>query len=180
MEKHQHHKQPRSRGGSDDPFNLVDLDPYAHAIHHAEDFLYNDGPRFDFRHEAWPLLPPDLQEKVLRKAAEHSSKMNRGRKQNLSEGQRQRRRALQKTAAEANKGRKRSPESREKMRQARLRYLEEHGPYEVKHSEETKRKQSEAAKRRAECETPEERDKRLASLAKGRQKTVDKWKNEQT
>ena len=174
MKKHCHHKQPKSREGSDDPSNLVDMDPYDHALYHAEDFLYNEGPRFDFRHEAWPLLPTDLREKVLQKAAEHSSESNKGRKQNLSSEERERRRELQKKTAEANKGKKRTPESREKMRQARLRYLEEHGPYEVKHSEETKRKMSESAKRRIERESDEDRERRLESLAKGRQKTIDK------
>jgi hypothetical protein len=179
MKRHRHHKQPKSRGGSNDPSNLEELDPYSHALHHAWDFLYNEGPRFDFRHEAWPLLPDGLKQKVLEKAAEHSSKVNKGRKKKLSEEETQRRRERQKLLTEKNKGKKRSEESKRKMREARLRYLEEHGPYEVHHSEETRRKQSEAAQRRVQNETPEERQARLDALARGRETFVKNLRKEQ-
>ncbi len=60
---HKHHIVYKSRGGSDNPSNLVVLSPYDHALLHAQDFL-KGGADFDFRHEAWPLLPQDLREKV--------------------------------------------------------------------------------------------------------------------
>jgi hypothetical protein len=63
---HKHHSIPRSRGGTDECWNLVEVDPYTHAYEHALDFvLFEHAPRFDFRHEAWPLLPEDLREAVL-------------------------------------------------------------------------------------------------------------------
>lgn len=64
MAQHLHHIVPKSKGGSDDPSNLVLLSPYEHALTHALDFL-EGGPWFDNRHEAWPLLPDDLRKKVL-------------------------------------------------------------------------------------------------------------------
>jgi hypothetical protein len=51
--------------------NLIELDFVEHARVHAEDFL-NGGPRFDFRHQGWPLLDEELRKKVLEKASEHS------------------------------------------------------------------------------------------------------------
>ena len=77
MKTHQHHKIPRSRGGTDDDWNLVEMDPYTHAYEHALDFvLFEHAPHFDFRQEAWPLLPFDLQEAVLKRHSEWLSKNN--------------------------------------------------------------------------------------------------------
>ncbi len=60
-----HHKIPRSRGGSDDKWNLVELDPYTHAYEHALDFvLFESAPCFDCRQPGWRLLPKDLQDAV--------------------------------------------------------------------------------------------------------------------
>lgn len=71
MRSHKHHKIARSRGGTDDEWNLVELDPYTHAYEHALDFVLFDGaPMFDFRHEAWPLLPSELRDAVREKKAE--------------------------------------------------------------------------------------------------------------
>ena len=64
MSQHTHHNIPKSRGGTDDPTTLVSLSPYDHAVVHALDFL-EGGPWFDNRHEAWPLLPNDLRDKIL-------------------------------------------------------------------------------------------------------------------
>jgi len=61
--EHKHHVVPRSRKGTNEKDNIVLLSPYDHALHHALDFL-EGGPEFDFRHEAWPLLPEYLQKKV--------------------------------------------------------------------------------------------------------------------
>ncbi len=73
--KHIHHKIPRSRGGTDDPDNLEELDFIEHARIHAEDFL-EGGPRFDFRHPGWPFLEKDLREKVLQQASLHSKTLS--------------------------------------------------------------------------------------------------------
>ena len=59
-----HHVIPRSRGGTDDPDNLVEIDFIEHAEFHAKDFL-NGGPWFDYRHPGWPFLDENLREKVL-------------------------------------------------------------------------------------------------------------------
>ena len=71
---HKHHSIPRSRGGTDECWNLVEVDPYTHAYEHALDFvLFEHSPRFDFRHEAWPLLPEDLQDAVRKEASRRQS-----------------------------------------------------------------------------------------------------------
>jgi hypothetical protein len=71
---HKHHSIPKSRGGTDEDWNLVELDPYTHAYEHALDFvLFEHSPRFDFRHEAWPLLPEDLKKVVLKEASNRAS-----------------------------------------------------------------------------------------------------------
>ena len=75
MNTHIHHKIPKSRGGTDEEWNLVEMDPYTHAYEHALDFvLFEQSSQFDFRHEAWPLLPEDLKEAVL---AEHKIRFQR-------------------------------------------------------------------------------------------------------
>lgn len=58
-----HHKIARSRGGSDDEWNLEELSPFSHAYEHALDFVLfpEISPQFDFRQPGWPLLPEDLQ-----------------------------------------------------------------------------------------------------------------------
>ena len=71
MSSHVHHSIPKSRGGTDEEWNLVELDPYTHAYEHALDFvLFDHAPQFDFRHEAWPLLPEGLRKAVLNRKAE--------------------------------------------------------------------------------------------------------------
>ena len=72
---HIHHVIPKSRGGTNDPENLVEIDFIEHAKLHAEDFL-KGGPRFDFRHPAWPLLDSELRERVLTRAAEDTREKN--------------------------------------------------------------------------------------------------------
>lgn len=72
MRNHQHHIVPRSRGGSDDPWNFQEKNAYDHAFDHAVDFvLFDNAPVFDCRHEAWPLLPEDLRDAVRAKLSEH-------------------------------------------------------------------------------------------------------------
>jgi hypothetical protein len=80
MKSHVHHTIPRSRGGTDESWNLVELDPYTHAYEHALDFvLFDHAPKFDYRHEAWPLLPEDLKEAVKKRHAEWNSAFFSGR-----------------------------------------------------------------------------------------------------
>ena len=68
---HKHHIVARSRGGGEDEWNLIELSPYDHAYEHALDFvLFEHAPRFDFRHEAWGLLPEKLRSAVLEKTSE--------------------------------------------------------------------------------------------------------------
>ena len=72
MRNHQHHIVPKSRGGSDDPWNFQEKNAYDHAFDHAVDFvLFDEAPVFDCRHEAWPLLPEDLRDAVKAKLSEH-------------------------------------------------------------------------------------------------------------
>jgi hypothetical protein len=74
MANHVHHKIPVSRGGTDDEWNLVELDPYTHAYEHALDFvLFDSAPMVDFRQQGWRMIPQDLREKVLEK---HRSRMS--------------------------------------------------------------------------------------------------------
>jgi len=61
----QHHKIARSRGGTDDTWNLEEKTEYDHAYDHAIDFvLFEKAPAFDFRLQAWNLLPEDLRQAV--------------------------------------------------------------------------------------------------------------------
>ena len=81
---HRHHPIAKSRGGEDN--YTVCLDPYTHCYDHAVDFLlFENAPRFDFRHKAWPLMPQDLRAKVLEKVAEmgkaHNYLTDKGRRQ---------------------------------------------------------------------------------------------------
>jgi len=60
-----HHIIPRSRGGSDDEWNLVEWDEYTHAYEHAMDFvLFEKAPMFHFGMQGWNQLHPDLQAAV--------------------------------------------------------------------------------------------------------------------
>jgi hypothetical protein len=77
---HKHHIVPRSKGGPEEDWNFVELDPYTHAYEHALDFvLFDHAPKFDFRHEAWSLLPEDLKEAVKKRHAEWNSNFFSGR-----------------------------------------------------------------------------------------------------
>ena len=77
--KHKHHKIPKSRGGSDEPWNLVDLSEYDHALGHALDFvLFEEAPWFDARHSGWTLLPEDLREAVLKEMSRRTTIRNSG------------------------------------------------------------------------------------------------------
>jgi hypothetical protein len=104
---HKHHSIPKSRGGVDEDWNLVEVDPYDHAYQHALDFvLFNHAPIFDCRHDAWPLLPEDLREAVRR---ELSARMTN---RVIAE-------ETKKKLSEANLGKKASPETKQKMSASR-------------------------------------------------------------
>lgn len=76
MRKHQHHRVPKSRGGTDEPWNFHEKDPYEHAYDHALDFvLFDNAPVFDCRHEAWPLLPEDLRQLVRKKLSDRMKEL---------------------------------------------------------------------------------------------------------
>ena len=68
---HKHHIIPKSRGGTDDPWNFIDLEERDHAIKHAIDFvLFESAP---WVHGATiKLLPDDL---ALAVKAEMSRRM---------------------------------------------------------------------------------------------------------
>lgn len=104
---HRHHIIPRSRGGPDEDWNFVEIDPYTHAYEHALDFvLFENAPMFDFRHEAWPMLPADLQLAVRNRHAENQrSKLT---------GVKQPRKTVEKRAAK-HRGRKLSEATKQKI-----------------------------------------------------------------
>lgn len=63
-----HHIVARSKGGTDEQWNLIALSPYEHAEQHAIDYvLFDNAPMFDCRMPGWPLLPDELRQAVLHK-----------------------------------------------------------------------------------------------------------------
>jgi hypothetical protein len=79
MGTHVHHKIARSRGGTDDEWNLVEMDPYTHAYEHALDFvLFEHAPQFHFQQPGWKMLPEDLQEAVRNETSIRKKKLNSG------------------------------------------------------------------------------------------------------
>jgi hypothetical protein len=69
-----HHGIARSRGGSDDDWNLYPLTEYEHAFEHALDYvLFPHAPQFCYQMKGWQLLPKDLQDAVRK---EHSRRMS--------------------------------------------------------------------------------------------------------
>ena len=132
---HKHHKIAKSRGGTNEDWNLVELNPYEHAYEHALDFvLFDKAPRFDFRHQAWPLLPQDLREAVIK---EHSNRVSSMRYPDrvLSDSHRE-------NISKALKGKRKTEEHVNNFRKA---VLGRNPPNKgVPHTEETKRKISEA------------------------------------
>jgi hypothetical protein len=115
---HKHHIVPRSKGGPDEEWNFVSLSPYDHAYEHALDFvLFDHAPMFDFRHEAWPLLPEDLKEAVLAKRSSWAKEFFTGkprsdevrRKISISKTGIPNSATAKRKMSEAKKGRKREP-----------------------------------------------------------------------
>jgi hypothetical protein len=121
--KHSHHKIPKSRGGTDDEWNLVEMDPYTHAYEHALDFvLFDNAPMVDFRQQGWPLLPGDLQQAVLEKHRIRMSGDWNPTKKGVSQSTRDKQ-------SELRKGVLKSPEHKEKIRQSNKRYEEVQCPH---------------------------------------------------
>ena len=132
---HRHHPVARSRGGTDD--YTEPKHPYDHAYDHAVDFvLFDSAPQFDFRHEAWPLLPDDLKAVVLEKNARLMSERMKGRVKSSEEVAK---------LSRALKGRVLSPEWREKIRQTQLTNDTAHFKDKT-HSEETKARIAQSVK----------------------------------
>ncbi len=74
---HLHHKIPKSRGGTDEDWNLTEISDYDHAYGHALDFvIFEKAPAFDFRLNAWPLLPEELRAACLKEKARGTGLMN--------------------------------------------------------------------------------------------------------
>lgn len=182
--KHVHHRIHKSRGGVDEEWNLLETNPYDHAYDHALDFvLFEKASQFDFRHVAWPLLPEDLRQAVLketsrRMAARHISEETKNKISKSNKGK-----------APPNKGKKMSPEFCEKQsRNRKGKPAHNKGKkmsLEQKESisktltgrklpEETKSKISQAMKGRkphnAGKETPEEIRKKISDSMKGKKR----------
>ena len=76
MEKH--HWVARSRGGTDDDWNLGDLSEYEHAYEHALNFvLFENAPAFHFCMKGWKELPKDLQQAVKRERGRRTALNNK-------------------------------------------------------------------------------------------------------
>ena len=76
---HRHHVIAKSRGGPDEDWNFIELDPYTHAYEHALDFvLFEHAPQFHFQQPGWKLLPKDLQEAVKLETSIRKKKLNSG------------------------------------------------------------------------------------------------------
>jgi hypothetical protein len=121
MKTHKHHIHYKSRGGSDDPSNLIELDFIEHARLHALDFI-NGGPMFDCRHEGWPYLETHLREQVRQELGKRTALRNKEDNPVLKDG------ALEKALSSRRSyqgeqnpyyGKSHSPAVKEKIKQAR-------------------------------------------------------------
>lgn len=73
-----HHVIAKSRGGTDEIWNLVEKTDYDHTYDHAVDFvLFEIAPAFDFRLPAWGLLPDDLRQAVLNEKSRRTTLNNK-------------------------------------------------------------------------------------------------------
>jgi hypothetical protein len=80
---HKHHIVPRSKGGPDEEWNFVNLDPYTHAYEHALDFvLFEHAPQFHFQQPGWKMLPEDLQEAVRKETSIRKKKLPKSSRSN--------------------------------------------------------------------------------------------------
>ncbi len=82
-----HHIVPRSRGGSDDAWNLIDLSDEAHARQHAIDFvLFPSAPMFHFGMPGWKLLDPELQAAVKAEMKNRDTGLHKLHREKLPDG----------------------------------------------------------------------------------------------
>ena len=82
-----HHIIPRSRGGSDDPRNLVEWDDYTHAYEHALDFvLFSRAPMFHFGMPGWKLLCKELQLAVKAEMKNRDTGLHKLHREKLPDG----------------------------------------------------------------------------------------------
>jgi hypothetical protein len=87
---------------------------------HALDFL-EGGPQFDFRHQAWPLLPENIRQKCKEERAKRmrEREVTEETKKKVGESSRERMLAgLAAIAGSGNKGKSKSPEHKEKIGKA--------------------------------------------------------------
>jgi hypothetical protein len=106
-----HHGVARSRGGSDEDWNLHPLTEYSHAETHAIDFvLFEIAPDFDFRMEGWPLLPLDLRKAVRKEKSRRMRKNNPSRRPEVKQRKKE-------TFAKNGTHNFQTPEGRERNRQ---------------------------------------------------------------
>ena len=82
-----HHVIPKSRGGSDDVWNLIDLSDEAHARQHAIDFvLFSSAPMFHFGMPGWRLLDPELQAAVKAEMKNRETGLRKLHREKLPDG----------------------------------------------------------------------------------------------
>ena len=82
-----HHIVPKSRGGSDDAWNLIDLSDEAHARQHAIDFvLFPSAPMFHFGMPGWRLLDPELQAAVKAEMKNRDTGLHKLHREKLPDG----------------------------------------------------------------------------------------------
>jgi hypothetical protein len=181
MRTHKHHKVAKSRGGVDEWWNLEEKGAYDHAYDHAVDFvLFDNAPVFDCRHEAWPLLPSDLQHAVRLKLSQFAKELfaDQVGEKNPMYGRR--------GAANPRYGRKHSPESRAKMSSAlknkpkseeHIQKIVESLKARPPKSAETREKLSKSLKGRPKSE---EHKQKLSEAAMGNQRWLGRKHSEET
>ena len=82
-----HHIIPKSRGGTDDIWNLIDLSDKEHAEKHAIDFvLFPSAPMFHFGMPGWRLLDPELQAAVKAEMKNRDTGLHKLHRERLPDG----------------------------------------------------------------------------------------------
>jgi hypothetical protein len=193
MRNHQHHIIPKSRGGTNEPWNFQEKNAYDHAFDHAVDFvLFDNAPVFDCRHEAWTLLPDDLRNAVreklsdkMRERFKHQKGENhpqyglRG-EHSVSYGRRHTPESCQKMSL-ANKGKPKSKEHVEKIKSRPVSQETRQKISEIKkgttQSKETREKISQATKG---IPKTEEHKKKISEASMGNQRWLGRKHSEET
>ena len=82
-----HHIIAKSRGGTDDVWNLIDLSDEAHARQHAIDFvLFPSAPMFHFGMPGWVLLDKELQDAVKAEMKNRDTGLHKLHREKLPDG----------------------------------------------------------------------------------------------